>query len=234
MNEAGTSGPSSSPPPIPRTTKRGMPVAGKVTLILALAFCAFVAFRLVQLAFFVREHPSELAPGQAAFREANRLIIGTQGQLGHGNSPEAMAMATRYARDIKALRDEFFSKGKGSKDAFAMLTRGDFPTYCRLSSNACVIMVHVPELRRFTPDAKESLAGLAWTAAQTILADGLTHPPSQLVVGVKGEIKYEAIMIGASVPGPDAPDDGIQTRGSGILAMEMFYPYFVSEDAAPR
>ena len=224
------------PPPIPQSTppiiganKPRIPLLAKIFLVLVFAFCAFFGFRLIQFGLYLRSHPRERSPGEVAFREANRVIISGHGRAGFGNTPEAVALAQSFSTALKSVREEFFTKGKGDEDLFTSITRSDFPTYCQLNSNSCVFLVHVPELRRFTTEAKQSLGLLAWQTAQATVKAGVHPPPARLVVGVKGELSYDPILIGQFVPAPHQAGEGIETRESGLRSMNLFYPFFDAE-----
>jgi hypothetical protein len=221
------------PPPIPQSApptigvqKQRIPLAAKLALVLVVAFCTFLGFRLVQFGLYLRTHPRDRSPGEVAFREANRLLISSHGQSGFGNNAEAVALAEAFSKKLKSLREEYFTKGKGDKDLFIALTKSDFPAYCLLSSNACVFLVHVPELRRFTSEAKQSLGRLTWETAQETVKMGVHAPPARLVVGVKGELSYDPILIGKFVAAPREMGEGIETQDSGVLSMRRFYPFF--------
>ena len=84
--------------------------------------------------------------------------------------------------------------------------------------------------------AKQSLTELAWMNAQSVLQAKTQHPPKTVVVGVKGVLLYEAILIGDFVPEPAARDDGIRTRSSGIMDEKLFFPFFApeAESVAPK
>lgn len=207
-------------------------MAAKVVLVMVAFFAAFMGYRVVQFGLYLRSHPSQSTPGQAAFMEANRQIISSHGETGFGNTPEAVAMAKTFSKEFKSLREEFFTKGKGNDDVLTMLTGSDFPTYCEMNSNACVFLVHVPELRRFTGDAKKTLGHLAWSTAQKTVKNGVGTPPAQLVVGVKGELYYDPILIGKFVSDLQDPGEGIQGQQSGLLSMPVFYPFFANEENA--
>jgi hypothetical protein len=56
-------------------------------------------------------------------------------------------------------------------------------------------VVHVPEYRKFTGDAKKTLAKLAWMVAQNVARDEL-EPGDHLAVGLRGVISYGAVMVG--------------------------------------
>src|SRR5690349_3414223 len=119
-----------APPIIPPRKPPGSRT-GKVLLFLVFAFCGFMCFRLVQFAQYLHAHPRHRSAGEAAFREANRLIITGHEQTAFGNTPEAIALAESFSGKFKSLREEFFTKGNSDKDLFASLTKGEFPTYCQ-------------------------------------------------------------------------------------------------------
>src|SRR5438128_11922561 len=144
------------PPPIPSKNRKRLPLVLSIVLFLVFAFVAFLGFRVVQFALYVRKHPIHEGPGQAEFREADRQIIANKGTVAFGNSSKAIALA---------------------KD-------------CHLNTNACVFLVHVPELRHFTSDAKKTMGDLAWINAQSVLKAKVSSPPKQVVVGVKGALLY--------------------------------------------
>jgi len=225
-----------SPPPIPRLTPIMPPLpsipakkkparnwAVIVILFVVVAVAGFVGYRVVQFVHYVRTHPSSAQPGEVEFREANgEIIAGKAGEV-FGNSDEARQLAAEYSKSFKILRDNFFTKGGGT--VLGGL-EGDFLTYCQLNDDSCVFLVHVPELRKFTGDAKKSLTDLAWMNAQSVLQAATNSPPKTVVVGVKGLLLYDAIMIGDYVADAQPGKDGIRTRGSGLKDMEMFYPFF--------
>jgi len=204
----------------------------RIVLVVVVAFCAFMTFRVVQFVSYVRTHPTQKPPGQLAFEEANRQIISASEGVAFGNTTEARALAVEYSKTLKILRESFFTEG--NKNAYS-LSKGEFLTYCHLQGDHCVFLVHVPELRRFVKDAKGSLADLAWMNAQSILQTKLARPPKTLALGVKGALLYDSILIGDYVSEPtNAPGgDGIKTRASGMEGMKLLYPFFQSEGEAP-
>jgi hypothetical protein len=215
------------PPPVLTKQKRSPLVT--IVLLLAIAFGGFLVFRMVQFGLYLREHPMQAAPGQTEFREADRQIIANKGAVAFGNSSEAIALAKDYSASIKILRENLFTKG--NKDAFSM-SKGEFLTYCQLTTNACVFLVHVPELRHFTGDAKQTMVDLAWVNAQSVLKAKLRSPPKTVVVGVKGAFLYDGILIGDFVLEPSRGNDGIKTRSDGatLQGMRVLYPFFASPE----
>jgi hypothetical protein len=221
-----SAGPSPLPPQLP-ARKKGFPKWVLLVVVLVVGFFGFLGFRVVQFARHVREHPRQAVPGEAEFREANRQIIASKGTAAFGNNREAVALAQEYSRRLKALREEFFTKGK--EDAFS-LSKGDFLTYCQWNGDSCVFLVHVPELRRFEGDAKKSLTDLAWMSAHVVLKEKARPPPKTVAVGVKGAILYDAILIGDFLPGAAPDGEGVKQRGSGITDVNLFYPFFAPKE----
>jgi hypothetical protein len=111
--------------------------------------------------------------------------------IAHGNTPEAKALAEKYATTMKSLREAFFTKGKKG----ISLSGGNFITYCELHDGRCIFITHVPQYRKFTGDAKDSLAEIAWEAAQETVSDTL-HEGDDLGVGLKGVVFYGSVMVG--------------------------------------
>ncbi len=71
---------------------------------------------------------------------------------------------------ILEVRDTAFTKGK--KPLF-QLSSGQFITYVELHDDRALFLVHVPEYRKFSDEAKKQLAELAWTVAQLSVSDAL-------------------------------------------------------------
>jgi hypothetical protein len=212
------------PPVIPRRMNRFVYWTLIVIAGLSIAFAGFMAFRLVQLVRYVQQHPRQTAPGEAEFREANRLIITGHGTTSFGNTEEARALAKTYSTSLKILREGFFTKGH--RGALTEL-EGEFVTYCQLNQDSCVFLVHVPGLRGFEGDAKRSLAELAWMNAQSVIQAKSARKPGTVVVGVKGLMLYDTILIGDYVANPKPGQDGIRTRAGGLEEMKLLYPFFV-------
>jgi hypothetical protein len=226
-----------TPPPLPPVIppafsrppqKFRMPGFVKIIFVLVVLFLSFLGFRVVQLALHVRDNPVAKAPGEIEFREANRAIIANRGTVAFGNNAAAIALAERYANDLKLLRESLFTEGK--KDALS-LAKGEFLTFCQRTETACVFLVHVPELRRFTAEAKQSLVELAWLNAQAVLKNSTESPPATVAVGVKGAVFYEAVWVGKFAPDTPEVDGGVETRASGLEGTQLLYPFFVVESA---
>jgi hypothetical protein len=132
----------------------------------------------------------ENAPSERLKAAERKISTDNQG-IAHGNSPAAKALAEKYAKTMKELREVLFTKGKGGMS----LSGGNFVTYCELHDGRCAFITHVPEYRKFDDDAKESLAEIAWEAAQMTAADELDEG-DELGVGLKGVVLYGKVMVG--------------------------------------
>ena len=237
-----------SPPPLPLLVQKKKQPLPRIVIFVTVVFllvAGFMGYRVVQAVRYAREHPRQASPGEPEFREANRQIIGGKSdQLrqanpeasdadyseAFGNNPEAMALAKNYSQSLKILRNTYITQGH--KTAIGLL-EGECPTYCQLNDDSCVFLVHIRELRNFTSEAKKFISDAAWINAQSVLQASTNPPPKTVVVGVKGLMLYDSIMIGDYVTSAETNLDGIKTRGAGIKDMKLFYPFFVPKKFSP-
>ena len=156
--------------------------------------------------------------------EAAEKKIGTDNDgIAHGNTPEAQALAQKYAQTMKTLREEFFTKGKKG----ISLSGGNFVTYCELHEGRCAFITHVPQYRKFTGDAKDSLAEIAWEAAQETVSETL-HEGDELGVGLKGVVIYGSVMVGhVTIAG----DEKRGLEDESEVDKSLLEPFFETEEA---
>lgn len=164
--------------------------------------------------------------GKKGFKAANSEIVTNTGGAAKGNSATAIKLAAEYSHQIRTLREAFFTKR--NKKSLISLSDGEFLTYCRLDDEACVFLVHIPDLRKFTKEAKQELADLAWFTAQNVVRNNLETPPPKLAVGVRGALLYDTAMIG-EVTTADDGSDGIETRETGSFPEKVLYVFFKSD-----
>lgn len=203
-------------------------------LALGLCFAAFCAQRLYWIYGIVKNHSVSATsqPGETEFHAANRSIIRFTGKAGLGNTPAAEGLATRYAKSLQLERELSFTEG--NKDSFS-ISKHQFIAYCHISQNGCVFLVHVPELRRFTLDAKAALEERAWILAHELARDAHIPADARLVVGVKGFMNYDAVLFGKL--GNEAEplkDLKQQERGLEISVDNLFYPLFADSKPEPQ
>ncbi len=158
------------------------------------------------------------AGAKARFQEAERSIMALQGDSpGRGNSPEAIRIAQSFSEMILEVRDTAFTKGK--KPLF-QLSSGQFITYVELHDDRALFLVHVPEYRKFSDEAKKQLAELAWTVAQLSVSDALPED-ADLAVALKGTLMYGAIMKGYVTKHEGLRDHALPAKKQDLLA---FFP----------
>jgi len=209
-----------------RRSGKGLAIGG-----LVLGYLLLLVSGLCAIPFFAGLGSGGSAPAAATnpakqrMDAAERKIIGDSDGTAHGNSDEAIRLAIQFATTMKTLREELFEADR--KGAIS-LTGGNFVTYCELRPGKCAFLVHVPAYRKFTDDAKESLAELAWMTAQRTVADKL-QDGDDLGVGLKGTLLYGSVMVGDVSAGDDAKA-GLAEESTDESQLIRFF----EEDAAPQ
>jgi hypothetical protein len=199
-----------------RLSGRGLAIAG-----LVLGYVSFVAaVGLVAALFLMRPSgPAGIARTAVDDRltKAELAIVSDSKGTALGNSPEAIVLAGRFAAYMEAADKEAFTDSK----AKLKLSGGHYVTWCELRPGRCAFVVHVPEYRRFTGDAKELLAKLAWSAAQRTVSSTLDEG-DQLAVGLKGVLMYGAVMTG-DVSRQEGEYQGLRFRTEDKSQLEPFF-----------
>lgn len=144
-----------------------------------------------------------------AFKNAEYQIASKRDQpAGRGNSPEAIEMAKLFSERIRELSDEVFTKGR---KPLLQLSDGEYLTFCELHPDRVLFLVHVPSYRKFTSDAKKTLAQLSWLVAQSTTA-GHFKGEAKLGVGLRGVLTYGDILLGTV---PASTEDSVTAFRSG-------------------
>lgn len=167
----------------------------------------------------------KLQPGYAAFESANLLLMSKSRGIAHGNVPEAQLLAEKFSERLKLVRQLGIESGKSS---FGSLTGGEFLTYCLLAGDTCVFMVHVPDLRKFSSEAKSYLVSAAWATALTITESsqpGLRN----ICVGVRGALMYDRLIAGSA----GSPENANALRFTEIAGDPECQEYLQSMFATP-
>lgn len=209
--------------------KRKTPIAAKIVYLIIFSFVALVVYRIATwdqngdgFASSSRE------PGYKEFRAANEMIISDNEGVANGNNSEAKEIAEQFSKKIAMMRDLLFTEGK---EGFS-LSGGNFVTYCAINGPRCVIIVHVPQLRKFTGDAKESMNQIAWITAWNVVSESGVDI-NELAVGVKGTLQYSAIYTEAFDPTIEEVPEPTHI-GKGLTDTNMLYPFFAPAKAKPR
>ncbi|MDX1946638.1 MAG: hypothetical protein SFU86_14655 [Pirellulaceae bacterium] len=156
------------------------------------------------------------AAQEALDKVESRIRLASNG-VAQGNTPEAVALAQKFADTMKTLRQALFTAGKPG----VSLSGGQFVTWCELREDSCAFVVHVPSYRNFDDEAQESLEQLAWNAAQSTVR-GTLQEGNELAVGMKGVILYGGVLVG-TVVAEGSEDDGLEEHGDDE---ELLLPFF--------
>jgi hypothetical protein len=195
----------------------------------ALVVLAVMALVFGPVAGALHENRRARQPGEAQFKLADHDIEMYRGNVAYGNSPKALAAATRFSSSMKKLRAALFDGGKPS--GFS-LSHHEFLTCCELQATQCVFIVHVPELRRFNDSARNSLGTLAWlTAQQALQAEQAGKPGMGLAVGLRGVTLYDRVLIGTYAPDASSATNGPSETITGPHPEETLFPWFRSAEA---
>lgn len=134
--------------------------------------------------------------GNASFKSAEYEIAAKRDKpVGRGNSKEAIELAEEFAEKLKELCDISFTS---NKRPFQVFSEDEYLTFCELKEDRCLFLVHVPSYRKFTGNAKKTLADIAWATAQVVTVEKL-KPNVRLGVGLRGVLLYGDIMLGTTV-----------------------------------
>jgi len=160
-------------------------------------------------------------PGEAELWAAETFIRAYETSEASGNTPDAVAFADQFSRSLRVSRQFMFTEGKAGSMS---LSKGRFLTYCFLRDDSAAVLVHVPELRRYTDDAKLTLEEYAWGLVTSYAAS--KHPEvKKLALGVKGALDYSAIITGHV---NDAePLKGIEIRHP-VTSSKPLWPFFLT------
>jgi hypothetical protein len=187
----------------------------------AAAILAILVFAFASIGNGGRRHALQAGEGQ--FRAANQRVDMYRGDTGYGNSPQAVAVAHRFSSNMKKMRALMFDR---EKPGGFSLSQHEFLTYCELHDDKCTLIVHVPELRRFTDSAKASLGDLAWFTAQRALeTEQAGKQGMKLAVALRGVTLYDRALLGLYRPGTDSTNRASDTI-TGIHIEERLFPWF--------
>lgn len=125
---------------------------------------------------------------------------------------------------MKRMRDVMFEGGKKSD---VSLSDHQFLTYCELHDSQCVFIFHVPEMRRFSTEAKVSLGTLAWLTAQNALREeAATQPGLRLAVGLRGIVLYDWVLLGSVPATGEGLKNGLVKTVVGAHPEKQLLPFF--------
>ena len=196
--------------------------AGLIGLVV-LPFLLLVA-PIIMSAFNATSRTGSTVPGRAQFQAANAHLNGNPGFVGCGNTPRAVDVADAFSKKMKQRRELFFEAAKSNQ--ISVGTR-EFVSCCEVYDSQCAIIVHIPDLRRFNSDAKESLGHVAWITAQEVLQEtGKVRPGTKLAVGLRGVLLYDRVLLGNIVTNLESGDAGLVETVVNGEPEKRLYPFF--------
>ena len=160
---------------------------------------------------------------------AERSIV-TRSGGGHayGNSEAALALAQKFNELMDELSDEAFSESKSK----IKLNDGKYIAWCELREDKCAFIVHVPEYRKFTSDAKKALNQTSWAVAEAAASLELEEG-DELAVGLKGIYLYGSIQTGVITDG-EILEAGVRVTDDGDRKSLLFRFFEPEEETDPH
>jgi GYF domain 2 len=166
-------------------------------------------------------------PGSDALKKAEEALNGAKTR-GSGDTPGEARAATVMAETAEALRDAGITKGASGfgrgksgvlRRAAAGLDANGFTAVCSVRGDTAVFLLHVPDLRKFTDEAKVSMGKMAWFAARMGWQELPAPRPARISVGLKGIVSYDRVLEGAGSEPVIADDEEVTVDklGAGIL-----------------
>jgi hypothetical protein len=117
-----------------------------------------------------------------------------------------------------------------AKEKSVLDTKDTFKTYCELRNDRCVFLIHVPEMRRFTDEAQDSLGMDAWKSAQAVLHHkGAGKDGMKLAVGMMGLVSYDRVMMGRYSSDTNNLENGPEQIARGFGSERPLYEWFAPE-----
>ena len=173
--------------------------------------------------------------GQDAFDEASERIFVYDGKhVAFGNTPAAERLAESFGDMLQRLRESLFTEGR---KRVLSLSSGHFITWCQVSAEGVCFLVHVPELKNFTTEARAQLLEVAWLCARNATASLPAASRRKLGVGLRGILLYGGVAVGAdgTIPMKDtsSPADPAPLRSFFNAAQLAAIPATISE-VSPR
>lgn len=140
------------------------------------------------------DRPVKSSIEEKRFDKANSLITGSSTGYFHGNSKKAKEIAKEFADGMEVMSKLAFSGGK--EERAISLTKGKFLTACQLNSKSILLLVHVPQFKRYKGDVRDSLLELSWLQASKVIEAIPHHKEMEIAIGLRGAVLYGASIVG--------------------------------------
>lgn len=173
--------------------KKGKGLLGGKSQAVAGIVCSSLGLAaMLALGILVSKNDKSSSAPKSPRQEAARSISKSSGVTAHGNTPQAMGLAEKYASVMSEMHQAAFvsRKGKAPKSA-------KYVVHCELHDGTCAFLSFVPDYRKFDGDAKTSLEEIAWSAACAVAKDEPSlKPDAELCVALKGMLMFGSVMTG--------------------------------------
>lgn len=158
------------------------------------------------------------APGYAQYYTAHDM---TAGSSAGGNTPEAKDAARKIAAGMKLFLDDSTTQ-TGSRRT----PDHNCGVWCEIRDDRCIVVMRVPDLRRYNSEAQRTLADAAWMDARACLQQvPCLKQGSPLLVAVRGESLYDSVMTGHLTADIEAaPEGSVGTTKAKSKLIEWFKP----------
>jgi hypothetical protein len=217
------------PPLLATRPKRKIPLLGRLAIIIVGLFLALIAFRVIEGVMHPNKNPPQRRPGVAEFTEAAKLTISARRGVGQGNVDEARVLAKELSTRLKIARSELITRTK-ERDPNLPLTNEEFVVFCQLNEGACAFIVHVPELRRYTSEAKELIAIAAYVSAAEVLNTAKMGQVQKLAVVTRGNMFFDQGWIGSYQLGIEEPLDSAEKLTVTATDVPALVPLFAPSE----
>ncbi len=152
----------------------------------------------LSILFFIFTGCGEKTPPtqeEVLFKQADKLILAKKDDISyHGNSSEAKKIAENFSRSIEAMQKLLFTGGKENRKV--TLTGDNFLTYCQLNEKSVLLLVHVPQFKRYKGKVRDSLLQMSWSVAKNSISDLKNSEKFEIAIGLKGSLMYGGSAIG--------------------------------------
>ena len=166
-----------------------------VTIIVFVSIIIFI-FAISKYGSYSKEKSWNTTPGKMEFDIINKEIAGYHGNDALGNSSKMKEISKYFSEQLAQIREAAFTKSSSDTISFS---QGHFITYCHEQNGHLLLICHVPQLRKFTENAKETLMQISWKLAQESTIKNYPEFKGELHVGLRGVALYYQFWKGDSI-----------------------------------
>ena len=125
------------------------------------------------------------------------------GETGFGNNEDAVALARAAAAEMARFCEESI----GEKPFGISIMGDNHVAFCHRGKNSLAFLVFVPNLRKYSAEAKEKMLNHAWTAAGGAARQIGLKEGAEMAIALRGGLTYDGIIIGELGSEPTRTDE---------------------------